>query len=106
MLTRNLLLLVLIPLFTGSDVGVNPKVHTVEIKGMKFLPAEVRVKKGDIVLWINKDMVVHNVTEEKSRAWTSQAIPAGKSWKMVVKQSDAYFCTLHPVMKGKIRILN
>ena len=31
-----------------------PKTHIVEIRQMKFEPAEVKVHKGDRVLWINK----------------------------------------------------
>ncbi|QMU28200.1 plastocyanin/azurin family copper-binding protein [Adhaeribacter radiodurans] len=81
-----------------------PKVYTVEIKGMEFLPAQIKVKKGDTIVWINKDIVVHTVTEEKRKAWTSSLIPIGKSWKMVVKESSLYYCTLHPVMKGQIQV--
>jgi plastocyanin len=35
------------------------KVDTVEIKDMKFQPAEITVKKGDTIVWINHDMVTH-----------------------------------------------
>src|SRR5690606_29549721 len=58
--------------------------------------------KGDTIVWINKDMVEHDVTEEATNAWTSSRIPAGGSWEMVATQSDAYFCSLHVVMKGKV----
>lgn len=79
-----------------------PKIHTVEIKEMKFQPAELKVQKGDTVVWINQDLVAHDITEEVRKAWTSSVIPSGKSWRMVVKQSANYFCSIHPVMKGKI----
>ena len=83
---------------------VKPKVYTVEIKEMKFLPTVIQVKKGDTIVWINRDMVPHNVTEEKQKAWASPLLPVGKSWKMVVQASGAYFCSLHPVMKGRIQV--
>lgn len=35
---------------------------TVIIKGMAFSPSELRVHKGDTVVWINEDIVAHNVT--------------------------------------------
>jgi plastocyanin len=81
-----------------------PETHTVEIKQMKFQPAELEIKKGDTVVFINKDMVTHDVTEASGKAWKSPALPPGKSWRMVVTQNQAYFCSFHPVMKGKIII--
>ena len=95
------------PLFINFQVireQSAPIVHTVIIKEMKFQPGEITVQKGDIVVWINKDIVTHNVTEEKGNGWKSSPIPNGKSWKMTVKATSSYFCSLHPVMKGKIRV--
>ncbi len=40
---------------------ITPKVHTVEIKQMKFQPAELIVQKGDTVVWINNDIVAHSL---------------------------------------------
>src|SRR5678815_4741379 len=72
-----------------------PKVHTVEIKQMKFQPAELVVQKGDTVVWINNDIVPHDVTEESSKAWTSSLLPVGQSWSLVVNQSSDYYCSIH-----------
>lgn len=79
-----------------------PRTHVVEIKEMKFQPAELVLNQGDSVVWINRDFVAHDVTEEPSRVWTSSVIPAGASWRMVVTKSADYFCSLHVVMKGKL----
>jgi plastocyanin len=101
------ILLLLIPLFSNFssfDENIANGIDTVVINGMKFHPDEIIVQKGDIIVWINKDIVAHNVTEEKMKAWTSSIIPSGESWKMVVKQSSSYFCSLHPVMKGTIKV--
>lgn len=78
------------------------RVDTVIISDMKFQPEEIKVHKGNIVIWINKDLVAHCVTETKSQAWTSSTIPPDGSWKMTVTQSSNYYCAIHPVMKGKI----
>ena len=78
-----------------------PRVHTVEITGMRFLPAELKIRKGDTVVWINKDLVAHTVSDE-SKGWTSPIIRAGESWKTTVNVSTRYFCSIHPVMKGQI----
>ncbi|HEX6849545.1 MAG TPA: plastocyanin/azurin family copper-binding protein [Chitinophagaceae bacterium] len=79
-----------------------PKAHTVEIKQMKFQPAELIIQKGDTVVWINNDIVAHDVTEEPGKAWTSSMMPVGGSWSLVVTQSADYYCSIHVVMKGKL----
>jgi len=97
--------LCLIVFFNGcvtETEKVIPKVHTVEIKQMKFQPAELVVQKGDKVVWINNDIVAHDVTEESRKAWTSLLMPVGKSWSMVVTESADYYCSIHVVMKGKL----
>jgi len=76
--------------------------YTVEIKGMKFNPAELMVQTGDTVVWINHDLVLHNITDETNHAWASPPIPDGQSWTMLVKGSADYYCSLHVVMKGKL----
>lgn len=84
---------------TGKSI---PKVHTVEIKQMKFQPAELVLQKGDTVVWINKDIVAHDVTEEPDKTWTSSVLPVGESWSLVVNESADYYCSIHVVMKGKL----
>src|SRR6185437_11194964 len=59
-----------------------PQVHAVTIDQMKFDPAVVTVKKGDTVIFYNRDMVTHDITEEHSKAWTSKPLPADASWKL------------------------
>jgi plastocyanin len=96
-----LLLFILISCFSTAEKAP-PKIYTVEIKQMQFQPAELRIAKGDTVIWINRDFVTHDVTEEKSKLWSSKAMPSGASWRMVVRQSADYYCTIHQVMKGKL----
>jgi plastocyanin len=76
--------------------------HTVEIKQMKFQPNELKLHKGDTVLWINKDITDHDVTEETKKAWTSSKLPMGKSWSKVIEESANYYCSIHVVMEGKL----
>ncbi len=90
-------------LLTGfySPEKVVPKVHTVEIIQMEFRPAVLKVRKGDTVIFVNKDIVDHDVTEIK-KAWHSPPLAAGKSWKWIATKSADYYCSIHLVMKGKI----
>jgi plastocyanin len=86
----------------GSVIERAPQTHTVEISQMVFLPAEIIVKKGDKVTFINHDLVAHDITEESSKAWTSSPLQSQQSWTLEVTASSDYYCSLHPVMKGKI----
>jgi len=89
----------------SSDPAIHsPEAYTVEIKQMKFQPSELVLQKGDTVIWINHDFIVHDVTEDPGKTWTSSAIQNGESWRMVVTESSNYFCNIHQVMKGKLLV--
>ncbi len=76
--------------------------HIVEIKKMKFVPSELTVLKGDTVVWINRDIFPHDVTELKDKAWSSSTLQQGKTWYKVISKSEDYYCSLHIVMKGQL----
>ena len=77
----------------------------VTLQQMQFTPSEIHVHVGDTVVFINKGIVIHDVTEGIEKAWTSGPIPVGESFERVVQEDVKYYCSLHPVMKGKITIL-
>lgn len=81
-----------------------PHYHTVEIRLMKFIPAELTVSKGDTVVWINNGITAHDVTELTDNLWTSSSMPVGTSWSKVITESTDYFCSIHMVMKGKLAV--
>ena len=87
-----------------SYSAYKPQTHIVEITGMKFVPAELEVHKGDTVVWINKDLVVHDVTED-NKAWASPPLASESSWKKAITQSDTYYCSVHVIMKGKLTVV-
>ena len=80
------------------------KAYTVEIKQMKFVPAELVLQKGDTVRFINHDLVPHDITEASRKVWTSTPIPVDSSWTLVVSETADYYCSIHPVMKGKLLV--
>jgi plastocyanin len=87
---------------TSTTEKTTHKVYNVEIKQMQFQPASLTVQKGDTVVWVNHDIVAHDVTEEKSKRWSSGPLAPGASWSMVVTESADYYCSIHVVMKGKL----
>lgn len=78
--------------------------HIVEIKKMKFNPTVIHVKKGDTIVWINKDFFPHDVAKFDDKSWSSPPIEKGESWSKIITKNEDYYCTLHIVMKGKIII--
>lgn len=85
----------------GVEASRGPRVHTVVIEAMKFAPEVLHVRRGDTVIWVNRDPFPHNVTAQDG-VFASGPIPAGASWKHVTsrKGSSSYLCTLHPSMKA------
>lgn len=79
-----------------------PETRIITIKNMAFTPSSLNIHSGDTILFKNEDMVTHNITNANKNAWASGPLPAGSSWKTVVTASADYFCSLHPVMKGKL----
>jgi plastocyanin len=96
--------LISVVLLTGvfaCQLNHPPKRLIVEIKDMKFQPSKLIVQKGDTVIWINKDIVAHNVTE-KNNAWASPLLPPDSTWKRVVEKSGSYYCSIHINMVGEL----
>lgn len=85
-----------------QNAGPEHRSHTVEIKNMKFEPSVVEVSKGDTIVWLNVDMVDHDVTEQPAEKWKSPILRQGERWMKVVDESSDYFCSIHVVMKGRI----
>jgi plastocyanin len=77
-------------------------VDTVIIQQMKFIPEELKVNKGDTVIWLNKGMVSHTIKSFQENEFYSDTLDPGKIWKQVITDSAGYFCTIHPSMNGKI----
>jgi len=83
-----------------SASGVEAR--TVVIEGMKFAPATLTVKRGDTVVWQNRDLVPHTATARG--AFDSGPIAAGASWRHVATRAGRYevVCTLHPGMTSTL----
>ena len=87
----------------GADPVADPRSHTVEMREMAFVPAELRVNPGDTIVWINRDIVPHTATAPDS-AWSSPPLAEGERWRMVVgaAASGQYLCAFHPVMEARL----
>jgi plastocyanin len=76
----------------------------VTIDGSTFGPSSVTVNKGDTVRWVNKDPFPHTATA--AGTFDSKSIAAGGQWSWRASKSGEfpYICTLHPNMKGTVKV--
>lgn len=86
------------PRLAAATAVRKPVTHTVTIDGARFSPADLTVKAGDTVVWVNHDILAHTATS-KNGAFDSKVIQPGQRWKYVVKQKGdfAYTCAFHPM---------
>ena len=79
--------------------------HIVKIKNFKFEPADLIIKEGDIVQFVNEDSSAHTATANNNE-FDSLRLEQGDSFEFkFTKQGDySYFCEIHPSMKGNIKV--
>ena len=76
---------------------------TVVMQQIAFKPTQLVVRKGAEVVFDNRDVAPHTVTE-KGGTIDSGLLNPGKSFRLVVDRSFEYVCTLHPSMKAQISL--
>lgn len=95
-----------LPLIVAMSLSVAPapafaETIQVTIDKLVFTPADISVRVGDTVEWINKDVIAHTATVKGG--WDVM-IPAKASARMVVQKAESveYYCRFHPNMKGRL----
>ena len=75
----------------------------VRIDNFTFSPAEITVKPGTTVTWVNADDIPHSIVENNAH-FHSKALDTDEKFSMTLADAGEvdYFCGLHPHMKGKI----
>lgn len=81
-----------------------PVTHTIVMQATSYAPQALTVKRGDTVVWINKDPFPHTVTA--THGFDSKSIAADASWTYRATEVGTfpYTCTFHPNMKGTLRV--
>jgi plastocyanin len=84
--------------------GPAPRRHVVEIRGMAFHPEVLEARRGDTVVWINRDIVPHTATASGRSGWDTGPLVQGTSGQYVARRpgTEPYLCKLHPTMLGKL----
>jgi plastocyanin len=84
-----------------ATVAVNPSI--IVIKNFKFGPSALTVAPGTTVTWVNEDESPHTIAE-KGKAFRSVALDTNDRFSYTFAQPGefTYYCTMHPMMVGKI----
>src|SRR2546426_977128 len=89
---------------TSADVTIVEGASSHYPGGPFFSPANLTVKVGKTVTWVNKDTVTHTVTSDGSSVFDSGFMPTGATFQFTFTTAGTYpyYCTVHPFMKGTI----
>jgi plastocyanin len=96
----------LLALSLAASAADGPRTtHSVTIEDMRFKPPVLTVRRGDRIVWVNKDLFPHTVTAA-TKSFDSGSIAAGATWSYVAASSGdyAYGCSFHPTMKGRLTV--
>jgi plastocyanin len=84
--------------------AAEPRVHRVEMANMRFGPVPAGIRAGDIILWVNRDIVPHTATARSGGFDVD--LPARQSRRMTVSRAGtfAFYCRYHPGMRGTLAV--
>ncbi|AJF62526.1 MAG: Blue (Type 1) copper protein [archaeon GW2011_AR20] len=90
----------------NSDNQANTQINGINVKitGFAFSPAELTVKVGDTVTWVNEDSVKHTVTSDSGSELSSPLFAKSETYSHTFNTPGtfAYHCNVHPDMTGKV----
>jgi plastocyanin len=89
----------------GGSGGTGPGTQ-VSMKDIKFNPGTVTIKAGGKVTWTNDDSVGHDVTADDFESGSPGGIDGGSTFSHTFKKAGTYnyVCSVHPGMKGTVKV--
>jgi plastocyanin len=78
--------------------------HEIQMRGNSFAPRSRTVTVGDTVVWVNSDIVRHNVV--RAELFDSGDLRSGERFEWVPADTGTvrYQCTIHQRMRGTVRV--
>lgn len=73
----------------------------ISIKNFAFIPANLTIRTGDTVTWINQDTTPHRIS---GTGFQGDILNVGQKYNFTFTTAGTfdYICSIHPSMKGKI----
>jgi plastocyanin len=93
------------PAPVAAPVPKPAEARRIAIDGTRFTPAEIVVPLGTRVTWTNADPFPHNVDSTEGGFRSGDLAPSAV-WSVELNKRGVfpYQCTLHPGMKGVLRV--
>jgi plastocyanin len=88
---------------TAAAPAAAPPGATVHIANFTFSPANLAVKPGTTVTWVNDDDIPHTVVAD-DKSFRSKVLDTGDRFSFTFAKPGqfGYFCSLHPHMTAKV----
>jgi plastocyanin len=83
-----------------------PKTYQVTIQGFAFSPFDLKINKGDTVVWTNKDSASHTVVSDTGNELGSSTLSTDQTYSHTFNQAGAfnYHCGVHLSMKARVEV--
>lgn len=83
-----------------------PKTYQVTIQGFAFNPSDLKINKGDTVVWTNKDSASHTVVSDSGNELASGALATDQTYSHTFEQAGtfSYHCGIHLTMKAIVEV--
>lgn len=77
------------------------------ISDFKFMPADISVKAGTKVTFVNQDQAPHTATSDDTKTFDTNSLHKGdeKTVTLSTPGTYTYFCSFHPFMKGTLKVV-
>ena len=91
-------------LLSPPPAAAAARTYTVVIEKMKFGALPAGLRKGDTILWVNRDFLRHTATAVDHSFDVD--LPAGAKAKTLLRKSGAipFSCRFHPGMRGAFQV--
>lgn len=91
-------------LLLSPQAAAAPQTHVVVIDKMKFGPVPAKLRRGDRIVWVNRDMFRHTATAA-NKSFDVDLPPSSR--RTIVVRSPGivgFTCKYHPSMRGVLRV--
>jgi plastocyanin len=89
---------------SSADAAAEPRVHTIAMASMRFGAVPPGIRAGDVIIWVNRDMVPHTATARDGSFDVVLAAHQSRRMRVTRAGSFAVYCRYHPGMRTALVI--
>jgi plastocyanin len=91
-------------LLLAAPAAAAPHSYTVVMDKLKFGPVPAELRRGDTIVWVNRDFLRHTATAA-DHSFDVDLMP-GKSSKTVLRKAGPipFVCRFHPGMRAVLQV--